>query len=81
MTREDVRRWIAHQREGQARIRAERRDRPVDAQCSLATAFALMDFAEKFRVRSASDPISERENARVRATWARLRAASAQGRT
>ena len=80
MTREDARLWVAHHREGQARIRTEHRERPVEAQRSLARAFALMDFAEKFRTRSAPDPISEREDVEVLAAWARLRAAWIPGR-
>ncbi|MET0852856.1 MAG: hypothetical protein ABW020_17090 [Candidatus Rokuibacteriota bacterium] len=74
MDRERVRRWIAGFEAVEAADREERRRHGPDPAWSIRIALSMIEAARSAPGGAPVDPTRAADDARVRATWARLRA-------
>jgi hypothetical protein len=71
----ELKRWIANQRAAAARVREDMNQNPPTAAEAFAAAMALLNFDEQQNGSPFQryDPVSDREDAAMWETWAKLR--------
>jgi hypothetical protein len=78
----DIRTWAANHRAAAAREAVETRRHPMSTEQAFASALALIAFDEQQNGSpfSRRDPVSDREDEQMWATWTKLRARWRNGR-